>query len=110
MRLERQEACDAELLLLLKLKADGAPIVGVAWKDKPQDTRSYLNEAGDPYAAVVSDPSGRAGIDLGITGVPETFLVDATGKIVAKYGTVLTEADAAELERQWRALSAPAAR
>jgi cytochrome c biogenesis protein CcmG/thiol:disulfide interchange protein DsbE len=97
--------CRVEQPLLLKLKADGVPIVGVAWKDKAADTRGFLNEAGDPYAVVVSDPSGRAGIDLGITGVPETFLVDATGKVVAKHGTVLTDADAVDFEQKWRALA-----
>ena len=98
--------CRVEQPLLLKLKADGVPIVGVAWKDKPADTRGFLSENGDPFAVVVSDTSGRAGIDLGITGVPETFLVDANGKVAAKHGTVLTDADAAELEQKWRALNA----
>jgi cytochrome c biogenesis protein CcmG/thiol:disulfide interchange protein DsbE len=98
--------CRVEQPLLLKLKADGVRIVGVAWKDKPGDTRGFLNESGDPFAVVVSDQSGRAGIDLGITGVPETFLVDANGKVAAKHGTVLTDADAAELEQKWRALNA----
>lgn len=102
--------CRVEQPLLLKLKADGVPIVGVAWKDKPEDTRGFLNENGDPFAVVVSDPTGRAGIDLGITGVPETFLVDANGKVVAKHGTVMTDADAADFEQKWRALSTANAR
>lgn len=97
--------CRVEQPILLKLKADGVPVVGVAWKDKPGDTRGYLDANGDPYAVVVSDPSGRAGIDLGITGVPESFLVDANGEVVAKHGSVLTDADAADLEQKWRALS-----
>jgi cytochrome c biogenesis protein CcmG/thiol:disulfide interchange protein DsbE len=100
--------CRIEQPLLLQLKADGVPIVGVAWKDKPGETRGCLDDNGDPFAVVVSDPTGRAGIDLGVTGVPETFLVDANGKIVAKHGTVMTDADAADLEQKWRALGARA--
>jgi cytochrome c biogenesis protein CcmG/thiol:disulfide interchange protein DsbE len=102
--------CRVEQPLLLKLQADGVPIVGVAWKDKPEDTRGFLGENGDPFSVVVSDPSGRAGIDLGVTGVPETFLVDANGKVTAKHGTVMTDADAADLEQKWRALGAPGRR
>ena len=96
--------CRVEQPTLMRLKAHGVPIVGVAWKDKPQDTRSFLNELGDPFTTVVSDQGGRAGLDLGITGVPETFLVDASGKVVAKHGMPLTEPDAAELEAKWRTL------
>jgi cytochrome c biogenesis protein CcmG/thiol:disulfide interchange protein DsbE len=102
--------CRAEQPQLLKLKADGVPIVGVAWKDDMVDTRSFLAEMGDPFTTVVSDHTGRAGIDLGITGVPETFLVDADGKVVAKHGSVMTEADAADFEAKWKALRARAAR
>ena len=98
--------CRVEAPMLLKLKADGVPVVGLAWKDKPDDTRSLLNELGNPYSTVVTDQGGRAGLDLGITGVPETFLVDAHGKVVAKRATPLTDADAAELEGRWRALAA----
>jgi cytochrome c biogenesis protein CcmG/thiol:disulfide interchange protein DsbE len=96
--------CRVEAPMLMKLKADGVPVVGLAWKDKPEDTRSLLNELGDPYSAVVTDQGGRAGLDLGITGVPETFLVDAHGKVVAKRAMPLTDADAAALEGQWRSL------
>jgi cytochrome c biogenesis protein CcmG/thiol:disulfide interchange protein DsbE len=97
--------CRVEAPTLMKLRARGVPVVGLAWKDKPEDTRSLLNELGDPYSTVVTDQGGRAGLDLGITGVPETFLVDAHGKVVAKRSEPLTEADAAELEAQWRALA-----
>ena len=98
--------CRVEAPALMKLKADGVPVVGVAWRDKPQDTRSFLNELGDPYSVVVTDQGGRAGVDLGITGVPETFLVDGQGKVVAKRAMPLTDTDVAELEAQWRKLAA----
>jgi cytochrome c biogenesis protein CcmG/thiol:disulfide interchange protein DsbE len=97
--------CKAEQPLLLKLKADGVPIVGVAWKDQALDTKSFLAEEGDPFTAVVRDPGGAAGIDLGITGVPETFLVDRHGVVVDKRGQPLTEQDAAALEAKWRSLN-----
>jgi cytochrome c biogenesis protein CcmG/thiol:disulfide interchange protein DsbE len=100
--------CRAEQGTLLKLKADGVPVVGLSWKDKPENTRGFLTELGDPYLAVLTDEPGRAGLDLGITGVPETFLVDGRGVIVAKRSAPLTEADAAELEARWRALGGTA--
>jgi cytochrome c biogenesis protein CcmG/thiol:disulfide interchange protein DsbE len=96
--------CQVEHPLLLKLRADGVPIVGVAWKDQADDTRAFLNEHGDPFTTVVSDPKGRAGIDLGVTGVPETYLVDGQGRVVAKHGSVMTREDAEDMERKWRAL------
>ena len=52
-------------------------IVGVAWKDDPAKTSAFLARYGDPYADHLRRPDGRAGIDFGVTGVPETYLVDA---------------------------------
>jgi cytochrome c biogenesis protein CcmG/thiol:disulfide interchange protein DsbE len=97
--------CRADHEQLLKLHADGVPIVGLAWEDKAPNTQGFLAELGDPYVAVMSDPGGRAGIDLGITGVPETFLIDADGKVVAKHSAPLTPDDVAELEARLRTLS-----
>ncbi len=102
--------CQVEHPLLLKLKGDGVPIVGVAWKDSPDDTRTFLSEKGDPFTTVVSDQTGRAGKDLGVTGAPETYLVDADGKVVFKHGWVMTPADAKALEEKWRALQAQGTR
>ena len=72
--------CRAEHPYLKQLNAElGVPVIGIAWKDKPDAARAFLAELGDPYIATGADDSGRTGIDFGITGVPETFLVDGAG-------------------------------
>ena len=97
--------CRIEHPQLMALKARGIAVVGVAWKDDPADTRRFLDELGDPYAMVLVDREGRAGLDLGITGAPETFAVDAMGKVVAKASNPLVAP--AEIERLVAALQAP---
>jgi cytochrome c biogenesis protein CcmG/thiol:disulfide interchange protein DsbE len=74
-------SCRLEHPLLLELRAEGVPIAGLDWKDKAIDGAQYLRENGDPYAKAGNDSSGRTGIDLGVTGVPETFIVDSYGKV-----------------------------
>ncbi|MBC6983196.1 DsbE family thiol:disulfide interchange protein [Caulobacter sp. 17J80-11] len=96
--------CRIEHPQLLRLKGEGVRVVGLAYKDKPQDTFAFLSELGDPFVATWSDLNGRAGIELGISGVPETYLVDASGEVVAKHTGPLTEGDADELLAKWRAL------
>ena len=72
--------CRAEHPLLKQLTSEyGVKVIGIAWKDKPADARAFLAELGDPYAATGEDEKGRTGIDFGITGVPETFLLDKDG-------------------------------
>ena len=97
--------CRAEHPQLMALKARGVAVVGVAWKDDPVAARAFLDELGDPYAMVLLDRDGRAGLDLGITGVPETFAVNAMGEVVAKSSGPLT--DPAEIERLVAAIQAP---
>jgi cytochrome c biogenesis protein CcmG/thiol:disulfide interchange protein DsbE len=100
--------CRIEHPKLLALKARGIAVVGVAYKDEPVATRAFLDEMDDPYAMVLVDREGRAGLDLGISGVPETFAVDARGRIAAKQsGPLLDEAD---IERLVASVQAPAAR
>ena len=100
--------CKIEHPILMQLKARGVAIVGVAYKDPPEATRTFLDEMGDPYAMVLVDGEGRAGLDLGIAGVPETYAVDAYGRIVAKHTGPLT--DPADVRRLTDALAAPAER
>jgi len=57
------------------------PIDGLDWKDQASAGAKYLIDNGDPYAHVGNDAPGRAGIDLGVAGVPETFIVDAEGRV-----------------------------
>ena len=89
--------CATEAPTLAALKAEGVNVVGVAWKDDPARTRDFLARYGDPYQTVFVDQDGRAGIDFGVTGVPETYLVDARGKILDKQAQPLTAADAEAL-------------
>ncbi len=76
--------CIAENPQLLALKAKGVPIIGIAWKDQPQDTRNFLNQHENPYVRTLSDPDARIGVQMGITGVPETFIVMPDGTISDK--------------------------
>ena len=66
------------------LKAEGVELVGVAQKDSPENIRRFLAAAGDPYAKIGLDSDGRAGIDWGVYGVPETFIVRGDGVIAYK--------------------------
>lgn len=89
--------CAEEAPTLAALKAEGVRVVGVAWKDDPDNTRAFLARYGDPYQVVFVDRDGRAGIDFGVTGVPETYLVSADGKILDKQAQPLTPSDAETL-------------
>jgi cytochrome c biogenesis protein CcmG, thiol:disulfide interchange protein DsbE len=82
--------CRAEHPQLMALQAGGVDIVGVAYKDRPEATLRFLNELGDPFADVGLDPDGRFGLELGITGAPETFVIGANGAIVAVHRGPLT--------------------
>lgn len=62
-------------------KTRAVPIVGLNYKDQPSDARRWLTELGNPYNAVVSDLDGRMGIEFGVYGVPETFVIDKAGII-----------------------------
>ena len=77
--------CRDESAVLMAVKDQvGVPIYGINQKDQPDDARAFLAQNGDPYAAVGADNNGRASIDWGVYGVPETFVVDARGIIVSK--------------------------
>ena len=86
--------CEVEAPVLMDLKAKGVKLVGVAYKDAPDNTKAFLGRVGDPYVKRLVDRDGRAGIELGVTGVPETYLVDGDGMILAKYPAPLSQADA----------------
>ncbi len=66
------------------LKAKGVSILGVAQKDSAENIKRFLGARGDPYAKVGLDADGRAGIDWGVYGVPETFIVKGDGAIAFK--------------------------
>jgi len=67
-------------------------IYGIDYKDKPDAARAWIAELGNPYARIGTD-EGRVGIDWGVYGVPETFIVDAQGRIRYKHVGPLTEKD-----------------
>jgi len=72
--------CRAEHDNLMRLAHDqGVPIIGIAYKDEPQRSIGFLEELGNPFVATVKDRDGRTAIDWGVTGVPETFLIDGDG-------------------------------
>lgn len=85
--------CEVEHPQLTALKARGVRIVGVAYKDAPANTEAFLSRLGDPFAARLVDRDGRAGVEFGVTGVPETFVVDAGGRVIAKHSGPITPAD-----------------
>ena len=61
------------------------PVYGINYKDKPADARLWLAELGNPYKAIGADGKGRTAIDFGVSGVPETFIVDGQGVIRYQY-------------------------
>jgi len=75
-------ACRAEHPLLVELAGRRVvEIVGLNYKDDPADARAWLGRLGNPYQVSASDLDGRVGIDWGVYGVPETFVIDGTGVI-----------------------------
>lgn len=89
--------CIEEAPALMALKAEGVKIVGVAYKDAPAAAAGFLTRFGDPYAQTLVDRDGRGGVEFGVTGVPETYAVDATGVIRAKHAAPITAATAEAL-------------
>jgi cytochrome c biogenesis protein CcmG/thiol:disulfide interchange protein DsbE len=94
-------ACLAEHPFLMQLKAEGSiPIHGIAWRDPPDASLAWLVRHGDPYTRIGQDPRSVAAIALGVTGAPETFVIDRAGVIRYKHiGPITPEA--------WRATLAP---
>ena len=91
--------CRAEHPNLEKLQAEGVTIYGVNYKDKPDAALGFLRDLGNPYAAIGTDESGRMGIDWGIYGVPETFIIDGDGKVVDRFPGPITERSLDEVIR-----------
>lgn len=94
--------CEIEHPILVGLKAEGVKVVGVAYKDAPANTQAFLGRLGDPFAARLVDRDGRAGVEFGVTGVPETYLVGADGVILAKHTGPLTAESAEALVEKAR--------
>lgn len=61
------------------------PLVGLNYKDVPEDAMAWLERHGNPFDAVISDVAGDVGLDFGVYGVPETFVIDAEGRVRYKH-------------------------
>jgi cytochrome c biogenesis protein CcmG/thiol:disulfide interchange protein DsbE len=66
-------------------KTEGIPIVGIDWRDDPEEARKFLQRKGNPFVAVGTDPESKAIMNFGVYGAPETFLIDAQGFIRLKH-------------------------
>jgi cytochrome c biogenesis protein CcmG/thiol:disulfide interchange protein DsbE len=84
--------CREEHPWLLALSQDGRfTVAGMNYKDQADNAKKFLDEVGNPYSRIGVDASGRAGIDWGVYGVPETFVVGKDGKIAYKHVGPLSE-------------------
>lgn len=73
------------------LKQPDVQLIGIAWRDKPERVNAWLNKHGNPYSQTFIDEAGNATVDIGITGVPETYILDKKGVIRMKFSAPLTE-------------------
>lgn len=83
--------CRIEHPILMNLAKDGVPVIGVNYKDDPADAERFLDELGDPYAGIATDRNGRTGIEWGVYGVPETYLIDGDGKVLLRFPGPVTQ-------------------
>ena len=84
--------CHQEHPLLVRLQQlSKAPLFGINYKDRPQNARRFLGRYGNPFQAVGADKSGRTAIDWGVYGVPETFVIDGSGRVAFKHVGPITE-------------------
>lgn len=83
-------SCRQEHPLLMQLQQDGVPIYGLNYKDQRPAAEQWLKRFGDPYIANAFDAEGRVGIDWGVYGTPETFVIDKQGMIRYKHIGPLT--------------------
>ncbi len=89
--------CRAEHPFLIELaRREDIRLVGINYKNEPEEARAWLAQLGNPYAAIGADTTGRVGIDWGVYGLPETFLIDALGRIRYRHTGVI---DAAALKK-----------
>ena len=87
--------CIDEAPVLVDLRRAGVPIWGIAYKDKAPQTDAFLTKYGNPYRRVARDLAGQVGIEWGVTGVPETYIVDAGGIVRWRFSGPLSRQAAA---------------
>lgn len=83
-------SCQEEQVFLLQLAREGVVIYGVNYKDHPRAAKKWLKEWGNPYRRIGLDKEGKLGIELGVYGTPETFLIDAQGVIRYRQVGIMT--------------------
>tara|TARA_R110002110_G_scaffold24942_11_gene92828 strand:+ start:2540 stop:3136 length:597 start_codon:yes stop_codon:yes gene_type:complete len=85
--------CRAEHPLFMELGESGeVPLYGINYKDPPEQARAWLDELGDPYTRIGADRDGRVGIEWGVYGVPETYVIAANGTIAYRHVGPITRA------------------
>lgn len=77
--------CRAEHPQLNQLASEGVPIYGINYKDTEAKAQAFLTELGNPFARLAADPSGRTGLDWGLYGVPETYVIAGDGTVVKRF-------------------------
>tara|TARA_R110000744_G_scaffold190287_1_gene309361 strand:+ start:5276 stop:5785 length:510 start_codon:yes stop_codon:yes gene_type:complete len=82
-------ACHLEHPFLVELADEGVIIIGIDYKDEKNIAQQWLVQKGNPYANVLMDEIGHFGVDMGVTGAPETFVVDRSGMIVYRHQGVI---------------------
>ena len=82
--------CRVEHPHLMALAAEGIPIYGINYKDDPAKAMAFLDELGNPYAAMGADSTGRTAIDWGVYGVPETYVIDGDGTVLFRMAGPVT--------------------
>lgn len=85
--------CIAEARQLDALKNQGVEIIGIAIRDKPEDVANFLNRYGNPYSRIGADDISQLQIEIGASGVPETFVIDAQGNICYQHIGDIRESD-----------------
>ncbi|WP_458093645.1 DsbE family thiol:disulfide interchange protein [Roseomonas sp. WA12] len=91
--------CVVEHPQLMALQRRGVRLLGINYKDKPAEAARFLTRHGNPFQALVADADGRAGIEYGLYGVPETYLIDGAGMIRWRWaGPMMPDTVSAELD------------
>ncbi len=89
--------CRIEHPQLNRLSAEGVTVIGINQADRPENARAFLKALGDPFRLIGVDADRRAGIEWGVYGLPETFVIDRQGRIRHRHVGPITEQDMAEI-------------
>ena len=83
--------CRAEHPILMGMAEDGMNIIGLNYKDQPDNALMFLEELDDPFSQIGADRVGRTGLEWGVYGIPETFVIDGEGKVLYRHPGPLTQ-------------------